>query len=163
MTETEGTAGGASSSSSSGTSSGSPATKPHRRSTGARKPAAGARKTASRGKKTTTARRPAAAGSRKTAPRRRRRGAKNAGLQTILDDLAKRANRAGMTIADLSEKGADAARGTIDQVGKRSRQTIARVRKEWDKLDTVRKAQFVAGLLAALAATAAGVAKASRK
>ena len=163
MTETEGTAGGASSSSSSGTSSGGPATKPRRRSTRARKPAAGARKTASRGKKTTTARRPAAAGSRKTTPRRRRRAAKNAGLQTILDDLAKRANRAGMTIADLSEKGADAARGTIDQVGKRSRQTIARVRKEWDKLDTVRKAQFVAGLLAALAATAAGVAKASRK
>ena len=163
MTETEGTAGGASSSTSSGTSSGGPATKPRRRSTRARKPAAGARKTASRGKKTTTAQRPAAAGSRKTAPRRRRRAAKNAGLQTILDDLAKRANRAGMTIADLSEKGADAARGTIDQVGKRSRQTIARVRKEWDKLDTVRKAQFVAGLLAALAATAAGVAKASRK
>jgi hypothetical protein len=157
MTETEGTAGGASSSGGSGASSGGPATKPRRRSTGARrKPAAGARKTA-------TARRPAAAGSRKTAPRRRRRAAKNAGLQTILDDLAKRANRAGVTIADLSEKGADAARGTIDQVSKRSRQTIARVRREWDKLDTARKAQFVAGLLAALAATAAGVAKASRK
>jgi hypothetical protein len=164
MTETEGTAGGASSSGGSGASSGGPATKPRRRSTGARrKPAAGARKTAPRAKKTATARRPAAAGSRKTATRRRRRAAKNAGLQTILDDLAKRANRAGVTIADLSEKGADAARGTIDQVGKRSRQTIARVRREWDKLDTARKAQFVAGLLAALAATAAGVAKASRK
>ena len=164
MTETEGTAGGASTSGGSGASSSGSAAKPRRRSTGARrKPAAGARKTASRAKKTTTARRPAAAASRKSAPRRRRRAAKNAGLQTILNDLAKRANRAGETIAGLSERGADAARGTIDQVSKRSKQTIAKVRREWDKLDNTRKAQFAAGLLAALAATAAGVAKASRK
>ena len=164
MTETEGTAGGASTTSGSGTASAGSAAKTRRRSTGARrKPATGARKTASRGKKSTTARRPAAAGSRKRAPRRRRRTRKNAGIQTILNDLAKRANRAGETIAGLSERGADAARGTIDQVSKRSKQTIAKVRREWDKLDNTRKAQFVAGLLGALAATAAGVAKASRK
>jgi len=85
------------------------------------------------------------------------------GLQSFLNDLAKRANRAGSTIAGFSEKGADAARGTIGKVSTSSRHTIARVRREWDRLDNTRKAQFVAGLLAALAATAAGVAKASRK
>lgn len=152
MTESEGTQGDSSSSpGGASSSSGGSATKPRKRSTGAR------RKTATSARRTTTT------ASRKTAPRRRRRATKDKRLQSFLDDLAKRANRAGSTIADLSEKGADAARGTIGKVSTSSRQTIARVRREWDRLDNIRKAQFVAGLLAALAATAAGVAKASRK
>jgi hypothetical protein len=121
------------------------------------------RKTVPRKKAGTVTRRTTTTASRKTAPRRRRRATKDKRLQSFLNDLAKRANRAGSTIADLSEKGADAARGTIGKVSTSSRQTIARVRREWDRLDNTRKAQFVAGLLAALAATAAGVAKASRK
>jgi hypothetical protein len=121
------------------------------------------RKTVPRKKAGTVTRRTTTTASRKTAPRRRRRATKDKRLQSFLNDLAKRANRAGSTIADLSEKGADAARGTIGKVSTSSRQTIARVRREWDRLDNIRKAQFVAGLLAALAATAAGVAKASRK
>lgn len=156
MTESEGTQGDSSSS-----SSGASSTAPRRRATRARKATTG-KKTAVR-KTTGTGTRRTATGARKAAPRRRRRTTKTVGLQTFLNDLAKRANRAGSTIADLSEKGADAARGTIGKVSKSSRQTIVRVRKEWDKLDSTRKAQFVAGLLAALAATAAGVAKASRK
>jgi hypothetical protein len=79
-----------------------------------------------------------------------------------LNDLAKRANRAGAKIADLSEEGANAARRTLGRVNTTSRQTIARVRREWDRLDSTRKAQFVAGLLGALAAAAA-VRKATRK
>ena len=163
MTESEDTR-SESPSGGSASSSAGPATKTRRRSTGARrKPAtAGAarRKTTARKKTATGARRTTA---RKTAPRRRRRTAKSVGLQSFLNDLAARANRAGSTIADLSEKGAVAARGTIDKASTSPRKTIAKVRKEWDRLDNTRKAQFVAGLLAALAATAAGVAKASRK
>jgi len=160
MMESEGTQSDSSSSGGSTSSSGGSATRPRKRSTGALRKTATAtatrRKTATR-KKTGT-------GARKTAPRRRRRAStKEVGLQSFLNDLAKRANRAGSTIADLSEKGADAARGTIGKVSTSSRKTIARVRREWDRLDNARKAQFVAGLLAALAATAAGVAKASRK
>lgn len=148
MTESEGTQGDSSSSSSG--------------STGARRKTGAGRKTTTR-KKTGAGRTTKTTGSRKTAPHRRRRAAKTVGLQSFLNDLAKRANRAGSTIADLSERGADAARGTIGKVSTSSRQTIKSVRREWDKLDNARKAQFVAGLLAALAATAAGVAKASRK
>ena len=159
MTESEGTQGGSSSSpGGASSSSGGSATTPRKRSTGARRKT---RKTAPR--KEAGTRRTTTTASRKTAPRRRRRATNDPRLQSFLNDLAKRANRAGSTIADLSEKGADAARGTIGKVSTSSRQTIARVRREWDRLDNTRKAQFVAGLLAALAATAAGVAKASRK
>ena len=148
MTESEGTQGGSSSSpGGASSSSGGSATTTRKRSTGAR------RKTATSARGKTAPRK----------PRRRRRATNDTRLQSFLNDLAKRANRAGSTIADLSEKGADAARGTIGKVSTSSRQTIARVRREWDRLDNTRKAQFVAGLLAALAATAAGVAKASRK
>jgi hypothetical protein len=159
MTESEDTRGDSSS------SSGDSSTAPRPRSTRARKTATGTtrKKTGAHKTARTGPKRTATTGSRKAAPRRRRRATKTVGLQTFLNDLAKRANRAGSTIADLSEKGADAARGTIGKVSKSSRQTIGRVRKEWDKLDSTRKAQFVAGLLGALAATAAGVAKASRR
>lgn len=164
--ESEGTRGDSSSSpGGASSSSGGSATKPRKRSTGARrKTATSARgKTAPRKKAGAGTRRTTTAAARKTAQRRRSRATKDTRIQGILNDLAKRANRAGSTIADLSEKGADAARGTIGKVSTSSRQTIARVRREWNRMDNTRKAQFVAGLLAALAATAAGVAKASRK
>jgi hypothetical protein len=165
MTEPEGTQGDSSSSGGSTSSAGGSTKGARRRSTGTR-----SKTTSAAGRKTAT-RKKAGAGTRRTSKRTgarratpRRRGATTkVGLQSLLNDLAKRANRAGSTIADLSEKGADAARGTIGRVSTSSRQTITRVRREWDKLDSARKAQFVAGLLAALAATAAGVAKASRK
>jgi hypothetical protein len=79
-----------------------------------------------------------------------------------LNDLAKRANRAGSTIASLSEEGADAARRTFGKVGATSRQTIARVKREWDRMDNTRRVQFVGALLGALAAAAA-VRKVTRK
>ena len=166
MTESEGIQGGSSSSpGGASSSSGGSATTPRKRSTGARRKTATSarRKTAPRKEAGPGTRRTTTTASRKTGPRRRRRATNDTRLQSFLNDLAKRANRAGSTIADLSEKGADAARGTIGKVSTSSRQTIARVRREWDRLDNTRKAQFVAGLLAALAATAAGVAKASRK
>ncbi len=165
MTESEDTQGGSSSSSASSGSSSGAAKKPRRRApTGTRRKTAtvsGAKST--RKKAGTGTRRKSTGGARKTATRRRRTSSRTVKLQAILNDLAKRANRAGSTIADLSEKGADAARGTIGKVSTSSRQTIARVRKEWDKLDNTRKAQFVAGLLGALAATAAGVARSRSK
>lgn len=81
----------------------------------------------------------------------------------MLDDLAKRANRAGETIAELSEEGAHAARRTLGAVTTTSRKTIERVKKEWDQMDNTRRMQFVGALLAALAAAAAGVRKATKK
>ena len=126
-----------------------------------RKTAAGARKATARKTATrkTTRRR---ATSARTATRRRR-SAQPAGLQGLLNDLAKRANRAGSTIADLSEGGTDAARRAVDSVSETSRDTIARVGREWDRMDTGRRVRFVAGLLGALAAATAGVRTIARR
>lgn len=148
-------------------------------SSGASRSSAGTRKkktTTRRRKKTTTRRKTSATGgaarktgTRRTASRRRttrRRSSTPAGLQGLLNDLAKRANRAGETIATLSAEGTTAARRTIGTVAKGSRETIARVRREWDQMDSTKRVEFVGALLAALAAAgaaAAGVRKASKK
>ena len=155
MTESEGTM----ESGSSSPSGGSASTPRRKRATTRRKTGAPRRKTAAGGRKPGA--RTATSSRRKASSRRR--SSKEAGLQTFLNDLAKRANVAGSKIAEISEEGADAARKTIGKVGASSRQTIARVRREWDRMDSTRKAQFVAGLLGALAAAAAGVRKATRK
>jgi len=155
VTESEGTMESGSS------SSGGSASTPRKRTSTRRKTGASRRKTAAGGRKPGA--RTATSSRRKTSSRRRRRSSKEAGLQSFLNDLAKRANVAGSKIAELSEEGADAARKTIGKVSASSRQTIARVRREWDRMDSTRKAQFVAGLLGALAAAAAGVRKATRK
>ena len=156
MTESEGTMESGSS------SSGGSASPPRRkRASTRRKTGASRRKTAAGGRKPGA--RTATSSRGKTSSRRRRRSSREAGLQSFLNDLAKRANVAGSKIAEFSEEGADAARKTIGKVSASSRQTIARVRREWDRMDSTRKAQFVAGLLGALAAAAAGVRKATRK
>ena len=156
MTDSEGTMESGSS------SSGGSASPPRRkRASTRRKTGASRRKTAAGGRKPGA--RTATSSRGKTSSRRRRRSSREAGLQSFLNDLAKRANVAGSKIAEFSEEGADAARKTIGKVSASSRQTIARVRREWDRMDSTRKAQFVAGLLGALAAAAAGVRKATRK
>lgn len=165
MTESEGTTqSGASSSSGGSSSSGSSVPTRTRTRTRTRKKTTGTRR------KTTTRRKSPASG-RKTTSRRtsstrrttRRRSSKSAGLESLLNDLAKRAERAGTTISELSEEGANAARRGLSVVTATSRKTISRVRKEWDGMDNTRRVQFVGALLAALAATAAGVRKATKK
>lgn len=122
--------------------------------------------TASRRKATTAGKKSAARGAasrtRKGAATRRRRSPRATGLEAFLNDLAKRANRAGSKISDLSEEGSAAARRTLGKVTASSKQTIGRVKREWDRLDNTRKFELVAGLLAALGAATA-VRKASRK
>lgn len=150
MTESEGTTQGGSSTSS-GSSSG-----------GTRKRAPGVRRTAARKKSPASGRRTASRGAsgRRTSGRRR---AKATGLESLLNDLAKRANRAGETIASLSEEGATAARRSFGVVTATSKKTIDRVKKEWNQMDNTRRVQFVGALLGALAAAAAGVRKATKK
>lgn len=122
--------------------------------------------TASRRKSTTAGKKSTARGTasrtRKGAATRRRRSPRATGLEAFLSDLAKRANRAGSKISDLSEEGSAAARRTLGKVTASSKQTIGRVKREWDRLDNTRKIELVAGLLAALGAATA-VRKASRK
>ena len=123
--------------------------------------------TASRGKTTAAGRKAASrrttSGTRKGAATRRRRPARATGLEAFLNDLAKRANRAGSRLSDLSEEGSAAARRTLVKVTASSKQTISRVKREWDRLDNTRKIEFVAGLLAALGAATAVRKAAARK
>ena len=154
MTESEGTTQGGGSSTSSGSSG---ASRTRRKTTGTRRKAATRRKTPAAGRKTTSRRTSSA---KRTT---RRRSTKSAGLEGLLNDLARRAERAGTTISGLSEEGANAARRGLGVVTAASRKTITRVRKEWDAMDNTRRVQFVGALLAALGAAAAGVRKATKK
>jgi hypothetical protein len=159
VTESENTSAGASSSA--GEGSNPPArkrtTRPRRKAgTAARRKTSGAKKTATRRTSSTATKR------RKGPATRRRRAPKATGLDAFLNDLAKRANQAGAKLSDLSEEGTAAARRTLGKVSAGSKKTISRVKREWDGMNNTRKVEFVAGLLAALAAAGA-VRKASRK
>ena len=157
MTESENTSAGASSSAGGGSTPARKRTTRPRRKTGAgRKTTAGAKKTATRRKTSTATKR------RKGPATRRRRAPKATGLDAFLNDLAKRANQAGAKLSDLSEESTAAARRTLGKVSAGSKKTISRVKREWDGMNNTRKVEFVAGLLAALAAAGA-VRKATRK
>jgi len=127
-----------------------------------RKSGTAARRKTSAGGKKTSARRTTSTKRKGPATRRRRGSPRATGLEAFLNDLAKRANQAGSKISDLSEEGTAAARRTLGKVTASSKQTIKRVKREWDRLDNTRKIEFVAGLLAAIGAATA-VRKAARK
>lgn len=156
MTESEDTSATTSAASGGGSAPARKRPAKRRRKTGT----ASRRKATTAGKKSTA--RGAASRTRKGAATRRRRSPRATGLEAFLNDLAKRANRAGSKISNLSEEGSAAARRTLGKVTASSKQTIGRVKREWDRLDNTRKIEFVAGLLAALGAATA-VRKASRK
>lgn len=154
MTESEDTSANSPSSAAS-TPARKRAARPRRKAgTATRRKAAGGPKKATR-RRTSTAR-------KRTTTRRRRRAPKATGLDAFLNDLAKRATKAGSKISDLSEEGTAAARRTLGKVSAGSKKTISRVKREWDGMNNTRKVEFVAGLLAALAAAGA-VRKATRK
>jgi hypothetical protein len=114
-----------------------------------------ARRKASAGK--TPARR------KKTSPRRRPKARTRRSLSALLDSLAKTAASAGKGMKTLSGQGSDAARRALQDAGAASKKTIGRLTKEWERMDTKRRTQFVAALLAALAAASAPIVRARLK
>lgn len=121
-------------------------------------PAARSRKSPVRRKTATSKTRKSPARRKKTAPRKRAAASAAANSFTgLLDDLASRAAAAGKELKVLSGKGAGAARKAWNEVGASSRKTINRLTKEWEGMDPARRAQFVAALLAALAAASAPI------
>ena len=108
------------------------------------------------------ARRKASAGKpparrKKASPRRRARARTTRSLSSLLDGLAKTAASAGKGFKTLSGHGTDAARRALHDAGAASKKTIGRLTKEWEGMDAKRRAQFVAALLAALAAASAPI------
>ena len=103
------------------------------------------------------------AASRKSPARRRkstagtRVRAQGNGLSALLDDMAARAAAAGRGLKSLSGQGAGAAKRAMRGAGAASKKAITRLTKEWERMDAKRRAQFVAALLAALAAASAPI------
>lgn len=84
-------------------------------------------------------------------------------LATLLGSLASTASRTGLQIAELSGKGASAARRAVGKAGSASRKAAARAVREWKKMDTPRKVEFTVTLLSALAAATGAIARSRKK
>ncbi len=117
---------------------------------------------AQRRRRTATRRKTASRKSRKAPSRRKKtsraraRGAAHS-LAALLNDMAAKAGAAGKGLKALSGQGAGAASRALRGAGAASKKTIARLTKEWDRMDNRRRAQFVAAVLAALAAASAPI------
>jgi len=94
---------------------------------------------------------------RKRAPRRSGAGSTTKSLAALLEGWAAKAAIAGKSLKTLSGQGTDAARQAFLGAGEASKKTIKRLTKEWERMDAKRRTQFVAALLAALAAASAPV------
>jgi hypothetical protein len=98
---------------------------------------------------------------RKKAPGRARATART--LSALLDGWSARAAAAGKGLKTLSGQGTKAARKALRGAGAASKKTIARLTKEWEGMDSKRRAQFIAALLAALAAVSAPIVRTRMK
>lgn len=78
-------------------------------------------------------------------------------LRAMLSDVSRSANRAGSKIATISQRGGAATKKAFGTAGKATRRAVQSSVREWKKLDTPRKIEFVATLLSALAAASGAV------
>lgn len=120
------------------------------------------RKSPAKAKRSATGTRKAPARRKTVAPRRAPKK-KPASLEGLLRDFSKRASKAGAGIVSFSEGGIESAKKAMGQAGAASRSTIDRLTREWKKMDAKKRAQFAAGLLAALAAASAPIVRSSMK
>ncbi len=104
-----------------------------------------------------TRRRKAASRVRKARPRARKPRSRSEALDRILKRFAAGASQTGSRLVTLSEEGVVRARRTIGKAGAASKRTVDRIAKEWQKMDSKKRAQFVAALLGALAAASAPI------
>ena len=84
-------------------------------------------------------------------------------LQSMLREVSSRASRAGSKLSDLGSQGATAARRAAISAKSATRRAVQSTVREWKKLDTPRRVEFVATLLAALAATSGAIARGRRR
>lgn len=102
---------------------------------------------------------------RKAGPRKKtasRRKSAPGGLPALLNRLSAQASKAGAAIAAGATGSKESARAALAKARGASQQAVRASVREWKKLDTPRKVEFVATLLAALAA-ASGTVAAARK
>jgi len=118
-------------------------------------PTAAPKKRRAPARRTRSSRKPSAG--RKKARGRSRARSTTKSFPALLEGWAAKAAAAGKSLKTLSGQGTDVARQAFHGAGAASKKTIARLAKEWESLDTKRRTQFVAALLAALAAASAPV------
>lgn len=121
-------------------------------------PAAAKRRRAPARRKASSRKAPAR---RKKTPSRARTTVRN--LSALLEGWSATAAAAGKGLKTLSGQGTTAARKAFRQAGAASKKTVARLAKEWEGMDAKRRAQFVAALLAALAAASAPIVRTRMK
>ena len=117
-------------------------------------PAAAPKKRRAPARRKRSSRKPAR---REKAPGRSRARSTTKSFAALLEGWAAKAAAAGKSLKTLSGQGTDVARQAFRGAGAASKKTIACLAKEWESLDTKRRTQFVAALLAALAAASAPV------
>ena len=103
---------------------------------------------------------------RKTAPRKKsasRRRSAPSGLPALLNRLTAQASKAGAAIAAGAAGSQDSARAALAKARGASQRAVRASVREWKKLDTPRKVEFVAALLSALAAASGAVAVARKR
>jgi hypothetical protein len=122
------------------------------------------RKPAAR-KKAPAARKPrtAATARRKPAASARRRPARPTNLEAVIASITGGVAVARAAIAEASGQGATAVRRALGSASKASRRSITRMAHEWKSMDARKKAQVLAALLAAAAASAPLVRKTLKK
>jgi len=106
-------------------------------------------------------RKPAAA--QRPVRRRKTTRARRSRLSALLSGLSRQAARAGKQIAVIGEEGISGARRTYGKAEIASKKAVARITREWKGMDNRRRAQFVAALLAALAAASAPIVRSQLK
>jgi hypothetical protein len=124
--------------------------------TNAQRASAGAPKT----RRKATARR---AGGARAKSARKGASRKGTAVEKVLRGFVRKANQAGASLAAISGKGVVSARRALGSAGAASKSTIDRIAREWKKMDARRRAQFIAALLAALAAASAPIVRSKMK
>jgi len=100
---------------------------------------------------------------RKPAVRKKAAAPRGMSLEKMLRGFAEKATGAGASLASLSGEGVQSARRAIGQAGAASKSTIDRITREWRRMDPKKRAQFIAALLAALAAASAPIVRSRLK
>ncbi|MEO8189777.1 MAG: hypothetical protein ABI682_05505 [Acidobacteriota bacterium] len=143
-----------------------PAPKPRRRAPAAKKSAPAASAPSPAAVAAVAAVRRKTPSQRKSVAPKKKQAAAVAGglsLETMLRGFADRATEAGASLAALSGEGVQSARRAIGQAGAVSKSTIDRITREWQRMDGKKRAQFIAALLAALAAASAPIVRSKLK
>lgn len=88
---------------------------------------------------------------------------KRVALERLLTGFAARATKTGASLAAFSGQRVQKARVALGKAGAASKKTIDRLAREWNKMDSKRRVQFVAALLTALAAASAPIVRTRMK